>query len=71
MKDVDETMQTKRRSVTSFLETGEFEFGRLMEMVEEKMEAVEAAYKKSNLPSKPDDYIAEALLIQIRENFYG
>jgi uncharacterized protein len=50
---------------------GEFEFDRLMEMVEEKMEAVEAAYKKSNLPSKPDDYIAEALLIQIREEYYS
>jgi len=49
---------------------GEFEFDYLMEMVHEKMELIKMLYQKSTLPESPDISLAEAILIQIREEFY-
>jgi len=49
---------------------GEFEFDKLMQMVEVKMEEVKLAYDKSELPDSPDIQIAENILVQIRERFY-
>jgi len=42
-----------------------------MQMVEDKMEHIKAAYAKSVLPDRPDIHIAESLLVQIRKSFYG
>lgn len=52
------------------IRNGEFEFDDLMRMVEDKMEHIKMAYKKSALPDRPDIHITEYILIQIRENFY-
>jgi len=52
------------------IRNGEFEFNDLMQMVEDKMEWIKAAYEKSALPNVPDIRIAENLLVQIREEFY-
>ncbi|MGZ3757933.1 MAG: DNA polymerase beta superfamily protein [Mucilaginibacter sp.] len=52
------------------IRNGEFEFDDLMQMVEDKMERIKAAYAKSMLPDCPDTYIAEKLLVQLRGNFY-
>jgi predicted nucleotidyltransferase len=49
---------------------GEFEFDILMEMVNEKMEKIKDLYKKSDLQEQPDIKKAQALLIQIREEYY-
>lgn len=53
------------------IRNGKFEFDELMQMVGEKMEQVEIAYAKSNLPDKPDFHKAEELLVEIRERFYS
>jgi hypothetical protein len=50
---------------------GEFEYEDLMQMVEEKMNAIEELYGTSDLPEMPDVQKAENLLIDIREKFYG
>jgi hypothetical protein len=53
------------------IRAGEFEYEELMKMVDEKMEMIESAYQKSDLPEVPDIQKAEDLLINIREQFYG
>jgi hypothetical protein len=50
---------------------GEFEFDKLMQMVEEKMERIKVAYEKSALPDSPDLKLAENVLVQIRDRFYN
>ena len=40
-----------------------------MQMVEEKMELIKLAYEKSTLLDRPDNQIAEDILIQIRTTF--
>jgi hypothetical protein len=52
------------------IRNGEFEFGDLMQLVEDKMELIKAAYAKSTLPDRPDAQIAEKLLVQLRESYY-
>jgi hypothetical protein len=52
------------------IRSGDFEFDQLMEMVDEKMEKVKALFAKSDLPAKPDQKKAEAVLIDIRKKFY-
>lgn len=52
------------------IRAGEFEYNRLMEMVEEKMLAVNDAYSKSDLPAEPDYFQAEEILITVRQKFY-
>lgn len=52
------------------IRNGEFEFDALMKMVEDKMERVQEAYKKSSLPDRPDSNKAESILLEIRRMFY-
>lgn len=52
------------------IRNGEFEFDTLLEMVESKMESVQAAYKKSFLPDRPDSNKAESILVEIRTKYY-
>jgi len=52
------------------IRSGEFEFDRLMEMAEEKMEKVKIAYEKSALPDRPDNNKAESILADIRTKYY-
>jgi hypothetical protein len=52
------------------IRNGEFEFDKLMQMVEEKMEYIKSIYSKSTLPEKPDTEHAENILIRIRDEFY-
>ncbi len=52
------------------IRSGQFRFETLMEMVEEKVSKVEEYFNKSDLPDKPDERLAEELLIEIRERFY-
>ena len=49
---------------------GAFEFDELMQMVENKMDQIKELYATSALPDKPDEQVAENLLIEIREWFY-
>jgi len=59
------------RNIQLKIRNEEFEFDDLMQMVEDKMEHIKAAYAKSVLPDRPDIHIAESLLVQIRKSFYG
>lgn len=62
-----------RRDDRDFLlsiRNGEFEFDTLMSMIEEKTELIKELYEKSSLPERPDFKKAEAILVQIREDFY-
>ena len=52
------------------IRNGEFEFDALIQMVEEKIMQVKAAYDKCDLPDKPDIGKAESILVQIRSDFY-
>lgn len=52
------------------IRAGEFAFEDLMTQVEAKLAAIETLYAQSDLPEAPDPAKAEALLVQIRENFY-
>jgi len=52
------------------IRSGEFDYDTLMAMVDEKLEKIDQAYKNSALRAKPDEAQAEALLIQIRKEFY-
>jgi len=52
------------------IRNGIFEYDKLMQMVEEKMEYIKAAYQKSSLPERPDIGLASDLLVEIRETFY-
>lgn len=52
------------------IRSGKFEYDQLMSMVEEKLEEIKSIYEKSTLPEAPDEAHAEALLIEIREEFY-
>lgn len=52
------------------IKRGEFEYDDLLQQVEEKMQLIEVLYERSSLPDAPDVQKAEALLIQIREQFY-
>jgi len=52
------------------IRNGEFEFDRLMEMVEDKMGCVREAYEKSTLPDRPESNKAESILIEIRNKYY-
>jgi hypothetical protein len=50
---------------------GKFEFDDLIKMVEDKMEHIKEIYSSSVLPDRPDEQLAEHLLITIREQFYN
>jgi hypothetical protein len=52
------------------IRNGEFEFDKLMKMVEAKMEQVKIAYDKSDLPFRPDVQLSERILVQLRADLY-
>ncbi len=49
---------------------GEWQYEQLIQMADEKMKAVEAAYETSNLPEAPDMTEVENLLVDLRTKFY-
>ncbi|WP_324679241.1 DNA polymerase beta superfamily protein [Hymenobacter sp. GOD-10R] len=49
---------------------GEFEYDELVSKAEALVGQVEAAFASSNLPEAPDRAAAEALLVQLRRDFY-
>lgn len=49
---------------------GEWSYEALMDLADQKMEEVEAAYQKSQLPDAPDRAHIEQLLIELRHAFY-
>ena len=53
------------------IRAGKFEFGYLLQLIEDKMEKIKILYEKSDLPEKPDPKKAESLLIEIRGRFYN
>lgn len=53
------------------IRNGKFEFDELMQMVDDKMEQIKAAYERSSLPERPDVWVAEKLLMRMREEYYG
>lgn len=52
------------------IRNGEFEFDTMMQMVEKKMDRIKNAFTNSDLPEKPNEQLAEQLLVRIRELFY-
>jgi hypothetical protein len=52
------------------IKSGEFEYDDLLKMVDEKIEKITELYLHSDLPEMPDEKKAEAILVQIREQFY-
>lgn len=53
------------------IRNGGFEYDELMQMVDEKMGRIVTLYNDSTLPEKPDVEKAEALLVEIRKEFYA
>ncbi|RAJ81942.1 putative nucleotidyltransferase [Chitinophaga dinghuensis] len=53
------------------IRNGEFEYAALMDMVQEKLDGMEALYAASGLPPAPDVAKAEEILVSIRSDFYG
>jgi hypothetical protein len=53
------------------IRAGAFTFEDLMTRVDEKLVAIEELYASSTLPDAPDTARAEALLVKVREQFYG
>jgi hypothetical protein len=49
---------------------GGFEFDELMQMVNDKMEHIKEAFEKSDLPDRPDDQMAEQILVRLRQEYY-
>lgn len=52
------------------IKSGAFEYDDLLKMVDEKIEKIDELYARSELPDMPDPAKAEALLVEIREQFY-
>jgi uncharacterized protein len=50
---------------------GVFQYDDLMDMAQEKLENINTLFEKSDLPDEPDRQLAEGLLIDIRQDFYG
>ena len=53
------------------IRSGEFDYDELIEIAEEKVKAIEAAYAKSALPEKPNEERLKEILIEIREARYA
>jgi hypothetical protein len=52
------------------IRSGEFAYEDLLEMAEEQVARIDAAFATSSLPDAPDIGSLEAALIAIREEFY-
>lgn len=62
-----------RRHDRAFLlniRTGTYEYDTLVNMANEKVEAINSAFEKSSLPEMPDIEASEALLVEMRERIY-
>lgn len=59
------------RAALLAIRKGEWLYDDLINMAEQKMQAVEKAYQWSTLPKAPDEAKIEALLVGLRKEFYG
>jgi hypothetical protein len=50
---------------------GKFEYEELLTRAEEKVQLIEELFEKSTLPSEPDLYKLEELLVNVRDAYYG
>lgn len=53
------------------IKRGEYDYENLVEEAENRIPEIEELYERSPLPEAPDPGLAEKLLIEIREEFYG
>jgi len=53
------------------IRSGQFLYDDLVTQAMEKIERIDELYKKSDLPEKPDEHIADGLLIELREVLYN
>ena len=65
------TVFRSNRTALLAIKAGNFTYDTLLERAEQKLESIEKAYKNCNLPAEPNFEKAEAVLIEIRECFYG
>lgn len=52
------------------IKAGKFEYDQLLKMAEEKQKEMEASFKTSRLPEKPDIKVINQLVAQLRDKFY-
>ncbi len=50
---------------------GEFPYEDLLQMADERLAEMDALYAASPLPKRPDEVVAEAVLVKIREEWYA
>ncbi|MEM6376786.1 MAG: nucleotidyltransferase domain-containing protein [Bacteroidota bacterium] len=63
-------VERPNREALLAIRSGTWSYEALMELADQKMEAVEAAYQKSQLPDAPDRARIEQLLVDLRHAFY-
>ncbi len=62
-----------RRNDRTFLlniRSGEYEYDTLVNMANEKIDAIKVAFEKATLPNAPNIEVSEALLVEMREALY-
>jgi hypothetical protein len=59
------------RDVLLAIRRGEFDYDELVRRADEKLAEIHAAYATCALPEQPDVAAVEALLVEVREAFYG
>jgi hypothetical protein len=52
------------------IKAGKFEYDQLLKMAEEKQKEMEASFKTSRLPEKPDIKVINQLVVQLRDKYY-
>ena len=63
-------VRRSERELLLEVRAGAFSYEGLLEEAEEKIQVIDALFKKSDLPEHPDNKTADGLLIQIREAIY-
>lgn len=70
LQDGKITVERPNRAELLAIRRGEWSYEELMEQADQKMEAVERAYQKSQLPDAPNRETIEQLLVKLRHDFY-
>jgi len=52
------------------IKSGNFRYEELLEMAENKQNEIEIAFENSDLPEKPDENLANKILVKVRDYFY-
>jgi len=52
------------------IRSGAYEYDELIERAEQKLEEIDALYKKSSLPEEPDRQAVEKVLVEMRQDWY-